>query len=108
MLGGMLLFVLVHLIITDGFTYPCSVNGFAKAIFFYVVLIIFYWQKLKNVSHLQLSDHIKERMEQLLKMLQRNYRTEITFVVLFFLVLCLSAGSSTARAFRIWMTEVCL
>ncbi|GAA4427911.1 hypothetical protein GCM10023188_11560 [Pontibacter saemangeumensis] len=84
MLGGMLLFVLVHPILTDGFTYPGSINGFVKAMFFYVVLLIFYWQKLKNINHLQLSDHIKERMEQLLLMLQRNYRTEVIFVVAFF------------------------
>jgi len=84
MLGGMLVFVLVHPILTDGFTYPGSANGFAKAMFFYLVLIIFYWQKLRNINHLQLSDHIKERMEQLLQLLRRNYRTELTFVVLFF------------------------
>jgi hypothetical protein len=85
MLGGMLLFVLVHPILTDGFTYPGSAYGFAKMIFFYLVLLIFYWQKLRNINHLQLSDHLKERMEQLLKMLQRNYRTEIIFVVVFFI-----------------------
>ncbi|RDV16365.1 hypothetical protein DXT99_03960 [Pontibacter diazotrophicus] len=84
MLGGMLLMVLVHPILTDGFTYPGSINGYVKLMFFYLVLIIFYWQKLKNINHLQLSDHLKERMEQLLVMLQRNYKTEVTFVVLFF------------------------
>ena len=84
MLGGMLVFVLVHPILTDGFTYPGSANGFAKAMFFYLVLLIFYWQKLRNINHLQLSDHLKERMEQLLQLMRRNYRTELTFVVLFF------------------------
>ena len=85
MLGGMLVFVLVHPLLTDGFTYPGSANGFAKAMFFYLILIIFYWQKLRNINHLQLSDHLKERMEQLLQMMRRNYRTELTFVGLFFI-----------------------
>ena len=85
MLGGMLVFVLVHPLLTDGFTYPGSANGFAKAMFFYLILIIFYWQKLRNINHLQLSDHLKERMEQLLQMLRRNYRTELTFVGLLFI-----------------------
>ncbi|MEJ7766422.1 MAG: hypothetical protein WKF89_01330 [Chitinophagaceae bacterium] len=84
LLGGMLLFVLVSPLLTDGFTYPGSVNGFAKMMFFYLALLIFYWQKLKSINHLQLSDHIKERLEQLLKMLKRNQKIEISFLVLFF------------------------
>ena len=84
MLGGMLLAILFHPIITDGFTYPGSINGFVKMMFFYLILILFYWEKLKSVNHISLSDHLKERMEQLLKMLQRNLKIEVGFVVCFF------------------------
>lgn len=89
MLGSMILMVLVFPMLSDGFTYPGSVNGFAKAMFFYLVLIIFYWVKLKIVNHLELSDHLKERMEQLLKLLRKNLRMEVTFGLLFFMGLLL-------------------
>lgn len=85
MLGGMLIFVLVFPFISDGFLYPGSINGFAKMMFFYLVLIIFYWEKLKNINNLDLSDHIKERLEQLLKMLRRDRRIEMIFLALFFI-----------------------
>jgi hypothetical protein len=87
MLGGMLLAILFHPIITDGFTYPGSVNGFVKMMFFYLIILIFYWEKLKSINHIKLSDGLKERMEQLLKMLQKNLRIEVSFVVLFFIAI---------------------
>lgn len=84
MLVGMLLIVLVFPFLSDGFSYPGSVNGFAKAMFFYLVLILFYWAKLRSVNHLELSDQIKKRLEQLLLVLRANLRIERLFVVLFF------------------------
>lgn len=84
MLGGMLLIVLVFPFLSDGFSWPGSVSGFAKAMFFYLILILFYWAKLKTVNNLELSDHIKERLEQLLTMLNKNLRIELYFVAAFF------------------------
>ncbi|MGV8878583.1 MAG: hypothetical protein ACOH2A_06090 [Sphingobacteriaceae bacterium] len=89
LLYGMLLLVLVFPLLSDGFTFPGSMNGFAKAMFFYLVVILFYWEKLKSVSHFQLSDHLKERMEQLLKMLRTNLKIEVVFALFFFLALIL-------------------
>lgn len=89
LLYGMLLLVLVFPFLSDGFTFPGSMNGFAKAMLFYLILVIFYWKKLKSVSHLQLSDHLKERMEQLLKMLRTNLESEIFFAVFFLIALIL-------------------
>ena len=84
MLGGMLVYILAMPVLTDGFTYPGSVNGFAKAMFFYLVLIIFYWEKLKTISNLELSDNLKERLEQLVRKLKRDRRNEIGFVIALF------------------------
>lgn len=84
MLGGMLVYILAMPVLTDGFTYPGSVNGFAKAMFFYLLLIIFYWEKLKTISNLELSDDLKERLEQLVRKLKRDRRNEIVFVIALF------------------------
>ena len=84
MLTGMLLIIFVFPFLSDGFSYPGSINGFAKAMFFYLVLILFYWAKLKSVSNLELSDHIKERLEQILTMLNKNLQIEFFFVLIFF------------------------
>ena len=89
MLGSMVLILIVFAVISDGFTYPGSAYGFAKCMFFYLVLIIFYWEKLKNVNNLELSDHLKERLEQILKMLKRNQRIEVTFAGFFFVAFIL-------------------
>ena len=83
MLGSMLLMVLALSILTDGFTYPGSGGSFAICIGFYLVLILFYWVKFKSVSNIQLSDHLQERLEQLLKLLKNARTIEITFVLLF-------------------------
>jgi ABC-type multidrug transport system fused ATPase/permease subunit len=87
MLGSMLIVVFVLPIITDGFTYPGSAVGFTKWMFLYLVLIVFYWIKFKSINNLELSDQLKERMEQLLTVLKRNLRIEVTFALLFFLLL---------------------
>jgi hypothetical protein len=84
MLIGMLLIIFGFPFLSDGFTYPGSVNGFAKAMFFYLVLIMFYWAKLTSVNHLELSDQIKERLEQVLRLLNKNLRIELLFVLVFF------------------------
>jgi hypothetical protein len=84
MLGGMLLTVLFMPLITDGFTFPGSINGFVKMMAFYLILIIFYWMKFRSINNLELSENIRERIQQLLKMLKKSLRLEVSFVLLFF------------------------
>jgi hypothetical protein len=49
--------------------------------FFYQLIILFYWAKLRTVNHLTLSDSIPERLNQLLTMFRRGLRTEVIFIV---------------------------
>jgi hypothetical protein len=83
MLCGMLITVLFSPIITDGFTFPGSINGFVKMMVFYIVLIIFYWTKFRSINNLELSENIRDRIEQLLKMLKRSLKIEVSFVFIF-------------------------
>jgi hypothetical protein len=83
MLFGMLALLLAFPILSDGFAYPGSISGFAKAMFFYLLAIIFYWAKLNSISNMELSEHIKERLQQLLAILTKNRKIELFFVALF-------------------------
>jgi hypothetical protein len=87
MLGSMLLMILVFPVISDGFAFPGSAYGFAKCMFFYVLLIVFYWLKFRSVLHLTLSDFLEERMTQLLKVLEKSRRIEIIFCIVFYVAL---------------------
>ncbi|SDH32010.1 hypothetical protein [Chitinophaga filiformis] len=87
MLVSMLLMILVFSVISDGFTYPGSAYGFAKCMFFYVLLIAFYWLKFRTVLHLTLSDFLETRMTQLLHVLEKSRRIEIIFCVVFYIAL---------------------
>ncbi len=87
MLGSMLLMILVFPILSDGFSYPGSAYGFAKCMFFYILLITFYWLKFRNILHLTLSDFLQERMTQLLRILERSRRIEIIFCIVFYMAL---------------------
>ncbi|PWV55662.1 hypothetical protein [Chitinophaga sp. S165] len=87
MLGSMLLMILVFPILSDGFSYPGSAYGFAKCMFFYVLLIAFYWLKFRSILHLTLSDFLQERMTQLLQVLKRSRRIEIIFCIVFYVAL---------------------
>lgn len=87
MLGSMLLMILVFPVISDGFAFPGSAYGFAKCMFFYVLLITFYWLKFRSVLHLTLSDFLQERMTQLLQVLERSRRIEIIFCIVFYISL---------------------
>jgi hypothetical protein len=87
MLGSMLLMILVFPILSDGFSFPGSAYGFAKCMFFYVLLIAFYWLKFRSVLHLMLSDFLEERMTQLLRILERSRRIEIIFCIVFYVAL---------------------
>jgi ABC-type thiamin/hydroxymethylpyrimidine transport system permease subunit len=73
LLGSMVVATLAMPLLTDGFTYPGSPQGFVK--------MMFYWAKLRTVNHLTLSDSIPERLEQLLTMFRQGLRTEILFIV---------------------------
>lgn len=81
LLGSMVVATLTMPALTDGFTYPGSPQGFVKMIFFYQLILLFYWVKLRTVSDLTLSDSIPERLEQLLTMFRRGLRTEVIFIV---------------------------
>lgn len=81
LLGSMVVATLAMPVLTDGFTYPGSPQGFVKMIFFYQLILLFYWVKLRTVSDLTLSDSIPERLEQLLTMFRRGLRTEVIFIV---------------------------
>jgi hypothetical protein len=83
MLMTMMVSVLMQPIISDGFTFPGSVSGFVKLVFFFLVLIFFYWMKLLAISNIQLSDHIKERLTQLIALTEKNKRIEVIFVLCF-------------------------
>ncbi|MCF6407467.1 hypothetical protein L3C95_31525 [Chitinophaga filiformis] len=87
MLGSMLLMILVFSVISDGFAYPGSAYGFAKCMFFYVLLIAFYWLKFRTVLHLTLSDFLETRMTQLLHVLEKSRRIEIIFCIVFYVAL---------------------
>lgn len=87
MLGSMLLMILVFPILSDGFSFPGSAYGFAKCMFFYVLLIAFYWLKFRSILHLTLSDFLQERMTQLLQVLERSRRIEIIFCIVFYIAL---------------------
>jgi hypothetical protein len=80
---GMVNMAIVFPFLSDGFTYPGSVNGFVKMVFFYILVVAFYWTKLKSIQYLELSDHIKERLEQLLMMMKRNMKIELWFTGIF-------------------------
>ncbi|MBT1710501.1 hypothetical protein KK062_19815 [Fulvivirgaceae bacterium PWU5] len=81
LLGSMVVATLAMPLLTDGFTYPGSPQGFVKMMFLYQLIVLFYWAKLRTVNHLTLSDSIPERLEQLLTMFRRGLRTEIIFIV---------------------------
>jgi len=87
MLVSMLLMILVFSVISDGFAYPGSAYGFAKCMFFYVLLIAFYWLKYKTVLHLRLSDFLEQQMTQLLHVLEKSRRIEIIFCIVFYVAL---------------------
>lgn len=87
MLGSMLLMILVFSTISDGFAYPGSAYGFARCMFFYVLLIAFYWLKFRTVLHLTLSDFLEVRMMQLLGVLEKSRRIEIIFCSVFYVAL---------------------
>lgn len=89
MMLSMMLTVLIQPIMNDGFTFPGSTSGFVKMVFFYLLLIFFYWTKLLAISNLRLSDHIEERLTQLLSMSKRNLRIEVLFVIGFVITLIL-------------------
>src|SRR5689334_3713008 len=72
MMLSMMVAILIQPVMTDGFTFPGSMSGFVKMVFFYLLLIFFYWTKLLAISNLQLSDHIEERLTQLLSMSKKN------------------------------------
>lgn len=84
---SMLLLIVVFSIISDGFSWPGAASGFAKAMFFYGLLILFYWLKFRTVLHLTLSDHLQERMTQLVNILQKSRRIELIFSCIFFISL---------------------
>lgn len=87
MLISMLLMILALSFISDGFAYPGSAYGFAKCMFFYVLLIAFFWLKYRTVLHLRLSDYLETRMTQLLQVLQKSRRIEIIFCIVFYTAL---------------------
>lgn len=84
MLISMFLMVIIFPMLSDGFTYPGSISGFTKCMFFYLLLLGFYWAKLRGIYYLDLSDFLKERLEQLLTMSRRSLRIEVGFSVAFY------------------------
>ena len=89
MIMSMMIAVLMQPVISDGFTFPGSMSGFVKMVFFYLMLILFYWTKLLAINNIQLSDQIKDRLTQLLTMSKRNLRIEVGFVIFFIVSLIL-------------------
>jgi membrane protease YdiL (CAAX protease family) len=87
MLFSMLLMIVTFPVISDGFTYPGSAYGYAKGMFFYALLIIFYWLKFTSVLHLTLSDFLQQRMIQLLQVLEKSRKLEISFCIVFYVAL---------------------
>lgn len=87
MLISMLLMILVFPLLSDGFTYPGSIYGFTKCMFFYVLLVIFYWVKLRSVYYMELSDFLRERLQQLLKISRRSLWIETGFAIAFYVAL---------------------
>jgi hypothetical protein len=85
MLGGMFLSILIFPIITDGFNYPGSIAGFVKLQLVYLILIMFYWARFKGINNLVLNDNIKERMEELIRLFERNMKVEVFFVLIFYI-----------------------
>ena len=84
LLISVLLYTIIHPVISDDFTYPGSTSGFVKGMLLYILVVFFYWLKLVSVNNLNPSNEIKDRLSQMLRMLRRNLRIEMGFVVLVF------------------------
>src|SRR5690606_910149 len=84
LLFSIVIYALVHPVISDDFNYPGSTSGFVKGMLLYMLVLLFYWLKLVNINNLGLSDQIKERLEQMLRLQRRSLRLEAAFIVLVF------------------------
>jgi hypothetical protein len=89
MFGSMMMITLLMPFLTDGFTYPGSAYGFAKLMFFYQILLVFYWMKWNVISRVTLSDSIKDRMEQMLILFRKSFWIETSFILVFSLAVLL-------------------
>ena len=85
LLFSVMIYALVHPVISDDFNYPGSASGFVKGMLLYMLVLLFYWLKLVNINNLSLSDQIKERLEQMLRLQKRSLRLEAGFIVLAFI-----------------------
>jgi hypothetical protein len=85
LLISVLLYTIIHPVISDDFTYPGSTSGFVKGMLLYILVVFFYWLKLVSVNNLNPSNEIKDRLSQMLRMLRRNLQIEMGFVVLVFI-----------------------
>lgn len=85
LLISVMIYALVHPVISDDFNYPGSTSGFVKGMLLYMLVLLFYWLKLVTINNLSLSDLIKERLEQMLRLQKRSLRTEAGFIVLAFI-----------------------
>lgn len=85
LLFSIVIYALIHPVISDDFNYPGSTSGFVKGMLLYMLVLLFYWLKLVNINNLELSDLIRERLQQLLRLQKRSLGLEAGFIVLAFI-----------------------
>lgn len=78
---SLLAVILLFPLLSDGFTYPGSVNGYVKGLFFYMVAVLFVWFKYRNLNDARFSDDLRTRLVQLIGTLQRSKRIDGAFLV---------------------------
>jgi hypothetical protein len=81
---SMLAVILLFPLLSDGFAYPGSVNGYVKGLFFYMLAVLFAWLKYRNLNDTRWGDDLRTRLVQLIDKLQRNKRIDGAFIVVMF------------------------
>jgi membrane protein implicated in regulation of membrane protease activity len=81
---SMLAVILLFPLLSDGFTYPGSVNGYVKGLFFYMLAILFVWLKYRSLNDTSFSNDLRTRLAQLIGKLQRSKRIDGAFIVTMF------------------------
>lgn len=85
MMISLVLFTVIHPVISDDFADQNSASGFVKGLMLYLLVLFFYWLKLVSINNFVPSPDIRERLVQLLHREKRNLRIEMTFVCLVFI-----------------------
>ena len=81
---SMLAVILLFPLLSDGFAYPGSVNGYVKGLFFYMLAVLFAWLNYRNLNDTRWGDDLRTRLVQLIGKLQRNKRIDGAFIVVMF------------------------